>query len=46
MLFTDPILANLKWLNVNTIIDFDHTLFFHLLINDHFQGDFLNKLYI
>ena len=33
-------------LNVRTINNFDHALFFHLLTNDHFQGDFLNKLYI
>ena len=35
--------------NVKTIINFGfffNLIFFHLLTNDHFQGDFLNKLYI
>ena len=33
--------------NVKTIINFDYTpLIFPLSTNDHFQGDFINKLYI
>ena len=33
-------------LNVKSLIILIMPLFFHLLTNDHFQGDFLNKLYI
>ena len=33
-------------LNVKTNNDLDHSLFFFLLTNDHFQGDLLHKLLI
>ena len=47
-LFADPTQVANKWKVKckNAFMILLMSLFFHLLTNDHFQGDFVNKLYI